>query len=233
MTEKEKEAVAVGKVSNVPSYNQHYHVKQVLERVDLDRAVLSKTACKFIMEHFERCKLGQYVDKIDSDREGVNVYVDLKAEHRKSGNAFVVDVNYFRKKSLKGGVPYFFVRDTKQLAPMLPHPFLVSEDVNIYKMKDEVAAVKELAKIQVFYCFYYAAAVCNRVEDEFYWGSEDVDEDWHAIIREAFFRYMAHRLHKIPAHMNQEDYDWLKEIAMSPKNSEERKFLGLSFNHKR
>ena len=223
----------MGKVSNVPSYNQHYHVKQVSERVDLDRAVLGKTACKFIMEHFERCKLGQYVDKIDSDREGVNVYVDLKAEHRKSGNAFVVDVNYFRKKPLKGGVPYVFVRDTKQLAPMLPHPFLVSEYVKIYKMKDEVAAVKELAKIQVFYCFHYAAAVCNRVEDEFYWGSEDVDEDWHAIIREAFFRYMAHRLHKIPAHMNQEDYDWLKEIAMSPKNSEERKFLGLSFNHKR
>ena len=46
MTKKEREAVAVGKVSNVPSYNQHYHVKQVLERVDLDRAVLSKTACK-------------------------------------------------------------------------------------------------------------------------------------------------------------------------------------------
>ena len=44
---------------------------------------------------------------------------------------------------------------------------------------------------------------------------------------------MAHRLHKIPAHMNQEDYDWLKEIALSAKNSEERKFLGLSFNHKR
>ena len=75
---------------------------------------------------------------------------------------------------------------------MLPHPFLVSEYVKIYKMKDEVAAVKELAKIQVFYCFHYAAAVCNRVEDEFYWGSEDVDEDWRAIIREAFFRYMAH-----------------------------------------
>jgi len=131
----------------------------------------------------------------------------VKAEHRKSGNAFVVDVNYFRKKPLKGGVPYVFVRDTKQLAPMFPHPFLVSEYVKIYKMKDEVAAVKELAKIQVFYCFHYAAAVCNRVEDEFYWGSEYVDEDWHAIIREAFFRYMAHRLHKIPAHMNQEDYD--------------------------
>ena len=44
---------------------------------------------------------------------------------------------------------------------------------------------------------------------------------------------MAHRLHKIPAHMNQEDYDQLKEIAMSAKNSEERKFLGLSFNHKK
>ena len=116
---------------------------------------------------------------------------------------------------------------------MLPHPFLVSEYVKIYKMKDEVAAVKELAKIQVFYCFYYAAAVCNRVEDEFYWGSEDVDEDWHAIIREAFFRYMAHRLHKIPAHMNREDYDRLKETAMSAKNSGERKFLGLSFNHKK
>ena len=68
------------------------------------------------MEHFKRCKLGQYVDKIDSDREGVNVYVDVKAEHRKSGNAFVVDVNHFRKKPLKWGVPYVFVRDTKQLA---------------------------------------------------------------------------------------------------------------------
>lgn len=102
MTEKAKEAVAAGNVSNVPSYNQRYHVKQVLERVDLDRAVLSRTDCKFIMEHFERCKLGQYVDKIDSDRDGVNVYVDVKAEHRKSGNAFVVDVNYFRKKPLKG-----------------------------------------------------------------------------------------------------------------------------------
>ena len=110
MTEKEKEAVAVGKVSNVPSYNQHYHVKQVLERVDLDRAVLSKTACKFIMEHFERCKLGQYVDKIDSDREGVNVYVDLKAEHRRSGNAFVVDVNYFRKKIFEGGCSICFCK---------------------------------------------------------------------------------------------------------------------------
>ena len=105
--------------------------------------------------------------------------------------------------------------------------------MKIYKMKDEVAAVKELAKIQVFYCFHYAAAVCNRVEDEFYWGSEDVDEDWRAIIREAFFRYMAHRLHKIPAHMNREDYDRLKETAMSAMNSGERKFLGLSFNHKK
>ena len=109
-TEKEKEAVAVGKVSNVPSYNQHYHVKQVSERVDLDRAVLGKTACKFIMEHFERCKLGQYVDKIDSDREGVNVYVDLKAEHRKSGNAFVVDVNYLRKKIFEGGCSICFCK---------------------------------------------------------------------------------------------------------------------------
>lgn len=181
------------------------------------------------MEHFKRCKLGQYVDKIDSDREGVNVYVDVKAEHRKSGNAFV----YFRKKPLKGGVPYVFVRDTKQLAPMLPHPFLVSEYVKIYEMKDEVAAVKELAKIQVFYCFHYAAAVCNRVEDEFYWGLEDVYEDWRAIIREAFFRYMDHRLNKIPAHMNQEDYDRLKEIAMSAKNSEERNFLGFSSNHEK
>ena len=45
--EKAKESVAVGKVSNVPSYNQCYHVKQVLERVDLDRPVLSKTDCKF------------------------------------------------------------------------------------------------------------------------------------------------------------------------------------------
>ena len=53
------------------------------------------------------------------------------------------------------------------MAPVLPHPFLVSEHVKIYKMKDEVAAVKELAKIQVFYCFHYAAAVCNRVQDEF------------------------------------------------------------------
>ena len=35
---------------------------------------------------------------------------------------------------------------------------------------------------------------------------------------------MAHRLHKIAAHMNQEDYDRLKEIAMLAKNSEERKF---------
>ena len=59
-------------------------------------------------------------------------------------------------------------------------------------MKDEVAAIKELAKIHVFYCFHYASAVYNRVEDEFYWGSEDVDEDWHAINREAFVRYMAH-----------------------------------------
>lgn len=92
-----KEVVAAGKVSNVPSYNQCYHVKQVLECVDLARAVQSKTDCKFIMEHFERYKLVQYVDKIDSDREGVNVYVDVKAEHLKSGNAFVVDVNYFRK----------------------------------------------------------------------------------------------------------------------------------------
>ena len=116
---------------------------------------------------------------------------------------------------------------------MLPHPFLVSENVKIYKMKDEVAAVKELAKIKVFYCFHHGTAVCNRVEDEFYWGSEDVDEDWRAIIREAFLRYMAPRLHKIPVHMNQEDYDRLKEIAMSAKNSRERKFLGLSFNHKK
>ena len=75
MTEKAKEAVAAGNVSNVPSYNQRYHVKQVLERVDLDRAVLSKTDCKFTKENFERCKLGQYVDKIDPDR-GVNVYVE-------------------------------------------------------------------------------------------------------------------------------------------------------------
>ena len=45
---------------------------------------------------------------------------------------------------------------------------------------------------------------------------------------------MAHRLHKIPAHMNQEDYDRLKEIALSAKNSEERKFLGfLSITRKR
>ena len=36
----------------------------------------------------------------------------MKAEHRKSGNAFVVDVNYFRKKPLKGGVPYVFVKKT-------------------------------------------------------------------------------------------------------------------------
>ena len=66
------------------------------------------------------------------------------------------------KNLWRGSVPYVFVRDTKQLAPVLPHPFLVSEYVKIYKMKDEVAAVKELAKIQVFYCFHYAAAVCNR-----------------------------------------------------------------------
>ena len=51
-------------------------MKQVLERVDLDRAVLNKTDCKFTKENFERCKLGQYVDKIDPDREGVNVYVE-------------------------------------------------------------------------------------------------------------------------------------------------------------
>ena len=101
VTEKVNKVVAAGTVSKVPSYNQCYHVKQVLKRVDLDGAVLSKTDCKFIMEHFEHCKLGQYVDKIDSDR-GVNVYVDVKAEHRKSSNAFVVDVNYFRKKPLKG-----------------------------------------------------------------------------------------------------------------------------------
>ena len=44
---------------------------------------------------------------------------------------------------------------------------------------------------------------------------------------------MAHRLHKIPAHMNREDYDRLKETAMSAMNSGERKFLGLSFNHKK
>ena len=112
-TEKEKEAVAVGKVSNVPSYNQHYHVKQVSERVDLDRAVLSKTDCKFIMEHFESYKLVQYVNKIDSDREGVNVYVDVKAEHLKSGNAFVVDVNYFRKKPLKGRCSICFCKGYK------------------------------------------------------------------------------------------------------------------------
>ena len=42
---------------------------------------------------------------------------------------------------------------------------------------------------------------------------------------------MAHRFHKIAAHMNQEDYDRLKEIALLAKTSEERKFLGLSFNH--
>ena len=150
--EKAKEAVAAGKVSNVPLYNQYYHVKQVLERVDLDRAVLSKTDCKFIMEHFESYKLVQYVNEIDSDREGVNVYVDVKAEHRKSGNAFVVDVNYFRKKPLKGGVPYVFVRDKKELAPMLPHLFLVSEYVKIYKMKDEVAAVKNSSIVLFSLC---------------------------------------------------------------------------------
>ena len=83
MTEKANKVVAAGTVSKVPSYNQRYHVKQVLERVDLDRAVLSKTDCKFIMEHFESYKLVQYVNKIDSDREGVNVYVDVKAEHLK------------------------------------------------------------------------------------------------------------------------------------------------------
>ena len=83
MTEKANEAVAAGNVSNVPSYNQRYHVKQVLERVDLDRAVLSKTDCKFIMEHFESYKLVQYVNKIDSDREGVNFYVHVRAEHLK------------------------------------------------------------------------------------------------------------------------------------------------------
>ena len=43
----------------------------------------------------------------------------------------------------------------------------------------------------------------------------------------------AHPLHKTPAHMNQEDHDQLKGIAMSAKNCEERKFLGLSFNHKK
>ena len=47
--------------------------------------------------------MGQYVNKIDSYREVVNVYVDVKAGHRKSGNAFVVNVNYFRKKSFEGG----------------------------------------------------------------------------------------------------------------------------------
>ena len=113
MMEKAKEAVAAGKVSNVPLYNQYHHVKQVLERVDLDRAVLSKTDCKFIMEHFESYKLVQYVNKIDSDREGVNVYVDVKAEHLKSGNAFVVDVNYFRKKPLKGGCSICFCKGYK------------------------------------------------------------------------------------------------------------------------
>ena len=68
----------------------------------------------------------------------------MKGEHRKSGNAFVVDVNYFRKKPLKRGVPYVFVRDTKQLAPVLPHPFLVSEDVKIYKMKVRLQPLKSL-----------------------------------------------------------------------------------------
>ena len=111
--EKAKEAVAAGKLSNVPLYNQYHHVKQVLERVDLDRAVLSKTDCKFIMEHFESYKLVQYVNKIDSDREGVNVYVDVKAEHRKSGNAFVVDVNYFRKKTFEGGCSICFCKGYK------------------------------------------------------------------------------------------------------------------------
>ena len=50
------------------------------------------------------------------------------------------------KNPLKGGVPYVFLRGTKQLAPMLPHPFLVSEYVKIFKMKDEVAAVKRACK---------------------------------------------------------------------------------------
>ena len=76
MTEKAKKVVAAGTVSKVPSYNQRYHVKHVLDCVDLDRAVLSKTDCKFTKENFERCKLGQYVDKIDPEREGVNVYVE-------------------------------------------------------------------------------------------------------------------------------------------------------------
>ena len=80
VTEKANKVVAAGTVSKVPSYNQRYHVKQVLERVNLDRAVLSKTDCKFTKENFERCKLGQYVAKIDSDREGVNVYVEPLAK---------------------------------------------------------------------------------------------------------------------------------------------------------
>ena len=65
---------------------------------------------------------------------------------------FVVDVNYFRKKPLKGGVPYVFVRDKKELAPMLPHLFLVSEYVKIYKMKDEVAAVKNSSIVLFSLC---------------------------------------------------------------------------------
>ena len=50
VTDKANKVVAVGTVSKVPSYNQRYHVKQVLERVDLDRAVLSKTDCNFTKE---------------------------------------------------------------------------------------------------------------------------------------------------------------------------------------
>ena len=77
----------------------------------------------------------------------VHIYVDLKAKCRKNSNVFVVDVNYFRKP-LKGGVPYVFARDTKQLVPILTHPYLVTEFMKFYKMKDKAAACKEIAKFK-------------------------------------------------------------------------------------
>lgn len=78
------------KLAVIPHFVDEIGLKKI------DCAVLSKTDRKFTMEHFKRYKLGQYVRKIVSDR-GVNVYVDLKAERRKSGNVFVLYVNYFRK----------------------------------------------------------------------------------------------------------------------------------------
>lgn len=82
-------------------------------------------------------------------------------------------------------------------------------------------------KIQAFYSSHYASSVCSHEEDMFYRGLENV-EDWSAIISEAFFQYIAHRLHKISAHMNQEDYDQLKEIALLVVNSVERDLISIT-----